>query len=251
MERHSPKINDNLPCENPDNPQNKIYLPYIRKITKNIKKVCPQNNMYVVFTNKLKIINLLHFDKDKTSVTHQRGVYQIPCDCGKFYVGKTHQNFEKRPQQHKDSIAKAQISNNITSISFDSALSSHVFENPSHKILFEESAIISNDLGIKQVVREAIEIRLEINNNISFNRDLGECSLNALYTNLIKSYLTKYFIKPIDINIEPDSNRTIRSAAKIARLALKTCFQIIFFHFIELLGFITIYFVVLVKLCRS
>ena len=82
-------------------------------------------------------------------------------------------------------------SNNITYVSFDSALSSHVFKNPSHRILFEESVISSNDLGIKQVVREAIEIRLKINNNISLNRHLGEYSLNALYTNLIKNNLTK------------------------------------------------------------
>ena len=107
--------------------------------------------MYVVFTNNLKIINLLNSGKDKTPVTRQRGVYQIPCDCGKFYVGRTHQNFEKHLQQHKDDITKA-LKSNVTSVSFDSALSSHVFENPGHIILFEESAIISNDLGIKQVV---------------------------------------------------------------------------------------------------
>ena len=98
------------------------------------------------------------------------------------------------------------------------------FENPSHKILFEESSIISHDLGIKQVVREAIEIRLKIDNNISLNRDLGEYSLNALYTNLIKNDLTKYYKKPIDINTKPVTNRPMRSAAKKARLALKTCF---------------------------
>jgi len=63
------------------------------------------------------------------------------------------------------------------------------------KILFEECAIISNDLGIKQVVREAIEIRLKINYNISLNRDLGDYSLNALYKNLIKNDLTKYYKK--------------------------------------------------------
>ena len=54
--------------------------------------------------------------------------------------------------------------------------------------------------------------------------DLGEYSLNALYTNLIKNDLSKYFKKTIDINIEPVTNRPIRSAAKKARLALKTCF---------------------------
>ena len=78
--------------------------------------------MCVVFTNNLKIINLLNSGKDKTPVTRQRGVYQIPCDCGKFYVGRTHQIFEKRLQQHEDEITKA-LNSNITSVSFDSALS--------------------------------------------------------------------------------------------------------------------------------
>ena len=125
----------------------------------------------------MKIINLLNSGKDKTPVTRQRGVYQIPCDCGKFYVGRTNQNFEKRLQQRKDDITRA-LNSNITYVSFDSALSSYVFENPSHKILFEESSLVSNDLGIKQVVRETIEIKLKINNNISLNRDSGEYSLN-------------------------------------------------------------------------
>jgi len=47
-------------------------------------------------------------------------------------------------------------------------------------MLFEETSLISNDLGIKQIDREAIEIRLIINSNVSLNRNLGEYSLNAL-----------------------------------------------------------------------
>ena len=85
---------------------------------------------------------------------------------------------------------KTEFNSNITFVSFDSTLSSHFFENPSHKILFEESVIINNDQGIKQVVQEAIKSRLKINN----------------------------------MNIEPVTNRPMRSAAKKARLALKTCF---------------------------
>ena len=138
-------------------------------VTTNFKKVCTQNNLYVVFTNYSKIINFLNLGKDKTPITRQRGVYQIPCDCGKYYVGRTHRNLEKRLEQHKHDISKA-INSNIANVSFDSALTRHVFENSSHKILFEESAIISNDLGIKQVAREAIEIRLKIDNDVSLNR---------------------------------------------------------------------------------
>ena len=101
--------------------------------------------------------------------------------CGKYYIGRTHQNLEKRIQQHKDDVAKA-LNSNISAVSSDSALGSHIFENPSHNILFDESALISNDLGIKQIVRESIEIRLKINNNVSLNRDLGgiytKCSIH-------------------------------------------------------------------------
>ena len=148
-----------------------------------------KNNLYVVFTNHFKIINFLNSDKDKTPVTRQRGVYQIPCDCENYNVGRTHQNLEKRLQQHKKDIDKALISNTSNN-SFDSALGWHIFNNPSHTILFEKSLLISNDLGIKQVDRESIEISLKINNNISFNRDLGEYSLNSFYSNLIKNDLT-------------------------------------------------------------
>ena len=45
--------------------------------------------------------------------------------------------------------------------SFDSHLSWHTFNNPSHMILFEISSLIINDLGIKQVVWESIEISLK------------------------------------------------------------------------------------------
>ena len=53
--------------------------------------------------------------------------------------------------------------------------------------LFEEFALISNGLGIKQVVREA----LTINNNICLERDLGEYSLIGRNTNLITNDLRK------------------------------------------------------------
>ena len=87
--------------------------------------------MYVVSTNNFKTINFLNSGKDKTPVTRQRGVYQIPCDCGTYCVGRTHQNLEKRQQQHKGDITEA-LNSNIANFSFDSAFSSHVFENHSH-----------------------------------------------------------------------------------------------------------------------
>ena len=178
--------------------------------------------MYVVFTNNFKTTNFLDSGKDKTPVTRQRGANQIPCNCGNYYVGKTHQNLEKRLHQHKEDIDKALISYSSNN-SFDSAFACHIFNNPSHTILFENSSLISNDFGVKQVVRESIEISLKVNNNISLNRDLGEYSLNSLCSNLIKNDRTKYFTKPIYNSIEPVTKRPLSQAGKNARLALKTC----------------------------
>ena len=86
---------------------------------------------------------------------------------------------EKLLQKHEDNIAKTLISNSVP-ISFDSAVSSDIFENPSRLILFEITLLISNDFGMKQVFQEAIEIKLVLNNNASLNRNLREYSLNAL-----------------------------------------------------------------------
>ena len=56
-----------------------------------------------------------------------------------------------------------------------------------HTILFEKSSFISNDLGIKKIVHEAIKTKFKLNNSISLNKDLGEYSLNFLCTNLIEN----------------------------------------------------------------
>ena len=54
LKRNSRKTNGSLLCENPNKPSNIICLPYIRKITTNLKKVCTQNKLYLVFTINLK-----------------------------------------------------------------------------------------------------------------------------------------------------------------------------------------------------
>ena len=149
LKTHSRKIEDDVSqCEATDKPSNIIYLPYIPKITTRLKNICKKNNPYVVFTNNFKNINFLNSGKDKTQVTIQRGDYQIPCDSGNYYVGRTHQNLEKRLHQHKKDIDKALISNSSNN-SFDSALGWYIFNNPSHTILFEKSSLITNDLGDK------------------------------------------------------------------------------------------------------
>ena len=221
LKMHSSKALNPTPVNDSNKPTSTIYLPYIPKITSKMKKVCLKNNLRVVFTSNLSIMNLVNSGKDKTPITRLRGVYQIPCSCGNYYIGRTHQNLGTRLQQHKESIEKALKSKN-NSISFDSALSSHIFENPNHYVLFDETILISNDLGIKQTVREAIEIKRNLNNNKSLNRDLGEYTLNPMYTKLIiENNLIQNKTK-IGINKnKPNIKRTIRLAAEKANIAIR------------------------------
>ena len=60
-----------------------------------------------------------------------------------------YRHLEKDIQQHKDDITKG-LNSNSRILSFDSALSSHIFDNTSHKMLFEDNFLISNDLGINR-----------------------------------------------------------------------------------------------------
>ena len=124
---HSSKALNQTPENDSNNPTSTIYLPDIPKITSKLKKSLFKNNLHVIFTSNLSIMNILHSGKDKTPVTRLRGVYQIPFSCGNYYIGRTHQNLGTRLQQHKESIEKALKSVN-NYISFDSALSNHSFE---------------------------------------------------------------------------------------------------------------------------
>ena len=45
-------------------------------------------------------------------------------------------------------LALSQVPYELLALVFYSTLSSHVFKNRSHKILFEESALVSDDQGI-------------------------------------------------------------------------------------------------------
>ena len=86
------------------------------------------------------------------------GVYKIPCSCGKFYTGRTHQQFTERFIEHRNSIEKT-LQLRKPPETFVSALAEHTFFYPELFIQFDEATAISNDRGFSQWAREAIEIK--------------------------------------------------------------------------------------------
>ena len=48
-----------------------------------------------------KLQGLLHTHKDKPDPSNRAGVYRIPCECGKVYIGETGQNLPTRLKEHR------------------------------------------------------------------------------------------------------------------------------------------------------
>jgi len=66
------------------------------------------------------------------------------------------------------------------SISLDSNLSSCVFGNPNRSMLFEQIVLTKYNLETKQLVREAFEMKRNLNNNTILNRNLDEYTPSSI-----------------------------------------------------------------------
>jgi hypothetical protein len=98
------------------------------------------------------------------------GVYRIPCECGKVYVGQTGRSIETRCKEHMRHIRLDQPEK--------SAVAEHSV-NTGHQIDFSNITILDRTSGyMDRVVKEAIHIRL---NKENFNRDNGFYLSRAWY----------------------------------------------------------------------
>jgi hypothetical protein len=70
-----------------------IILPYIKGTTDKIAKILKKGNIKVSFSFPNTIKNLLDHAKDTIDPRKQKGVYSIPCSCGKQYIGETGRSF--------------------------------------------------------------------------------------------------------------------------------------------------------------
>ena len=100
------------PPEDPDDeePQEKpplVVIPYVSGVSERIRKACEKFNLKVVFKSGPTLRSLLTRVKDPLPIEKLAGVvYQIPCQCGKVYVGETQRRLETWVKEHKDACSK-------------------------------------------------------------------------------------------------------------------------------------------------
>jgi hypothetical protein len=98
------------------------------------------------------------------------GIYRIPCECGKVYVGQTGRTITVRCKEREHHIRLCQPEK--------SAVAEHCPET-GHRIEFEEVTILTQSAEyMDRLVKEAIEIWLHPDN---FNRDNGFILRHAWY----------------------------------------------------------------------
>lgn len=76
------------------------YLPYIKGCTDKLPRVLRKENVKVIFTAQYKIMSLFPKSKEKPKKLERPGIYQIPYECGKSYIGQTGRNISTRIAEH-------------------------------------------------------------------------------------------------------------------------------------------------------
>ena len=69
-----------------------------------ISCILKKNGIPTTFKPLNTICNYLKPIKDKIDPKYHKGIYLIPCSCGKTYVGETGRSFNTRIQEHASDI---------------------------------------------------------------------------------------------------------------------------------------------------
>ena len=94
-------------------------------------------------------------------------VYQVPCSCGKVYVGETVRRLENKMKEHQDACQEGALEK--------SALAEHAWESY-HPIKWEETTVVdqarTHNSPKELLLKEAIHIRL-LNPPLNMDGGLG------------------------------------------------------------------------------
>ena len=96
----------------------------------------------VVFHSTFGIGNKFRY-KDKQPVLHRNiVVYKLNCSCGASYIGQTRRNLIFRLQEH----------NPQTRTNHQTDVTSHLLENPSHSIKFDQPEILATANNLRELL---------------------------------------------------------------------------------------------------
>jgi hypothetical protein len=141
-----------------EKPTGVARLPYQGATSPKVSRLLSKYNIQTVHI-PAKNIHLLRPVKDKLGLK-ATGIYCIPCECSKVYVGQTGRTIKARLKQHKRHVCLNQLEK--------SAVAEHSIKT-SHRIDFDSTSKLGMATRyMDHLLKEAIEIWLHPDN---FNRD--------------------------------------------------------------------------------
>ena len=141
------------------------FLPYVAGVSERIRKVCQDFNIRTVFRSGPTLRSLLTRAKDHLPIDKQSNVvYEVPCTCGKVYIGETKRRLGTRIKEHKDACVKC--------LTDKSAIAEHAWTND-HPINWAGTKVLQRaSRTMELVLKESLSIRTTPEDT-RFNQDSG------------------------------------------------------------------------------
>mgnify|MGYP000751796836 CR=1 FL=1 len=102
------RIKNNIRCKkytklnnNKDTNNNWASIQYCGDISDKVKRIFNNNNINISYKTTKFIQNRLKNRDHKTKDMSGSGIYQLDCECGARYIGKTSRKFKQRYQEHR------------------------------------------------------------------------------------------------------------------------------------------------------
>ncbi|KAJ8919390.1 hypothetical protein NQ315_016483 [Exocentrus adspersus] len=146
-----------------------------RQNPKNLKKLGNNFNIRTAFKTNNTLRSILTHTKPINKEQNEKNcIYQIPCQCGKHYIGETSRPLDVRIKEHKNYVRNYQVDR--------SNLAQHVWDNH-HQINWKEASIIQKEQNFgKRKLKESACIQLNGDNCFSAET----LSLNRTWFPLLK-----------------------------------------------------------------
>ena len=131
-------------------PKARVVLPFLGAASHKIQRILREADIEVRHSSSNKLQSALTTHKDKRHSKDLPGVYRIPCECGKVYIGETGRSFNTRIKEHKAHGRRDERDK--------SAIIDHAHTHD-HRILWDESNLVTRvPYWHQRRVREALEI---------------------------------------------------------------------------------------------